>query len=114
MTTKKATKKDQPPWKTLELPVTFRFRARNHRIVDPKNPPRNDKRTGEAVWGNVVVAKEHRHTCDNRPELKWMLEHKAFGNDFWIEGNKPVLASQDRVVTVVTAPPPPGVNVGKG
>ena len=89
----------------IKLPIIFQFRAKNHRIVNPNNPPRMDKRTGEALWGDVVVAKEGEHFCDSMAQAKWMMSHAAFGTDFWIKGDRPSTASKDRVVSVVTTTP---------
>jgi len=94
-------------------PLIFISRYANLRITDPKNPPRQDLKTGEANWGKVIKFKEigfdpvtgrkkGMYIATEKRDKDILLNHPAFNTDYWLE-QKPAEIIPEKVVEMVSA-----------
>ena len=91
-------------------PKIFVSRKPSLFLVDPKNPPHHDKATGEAVWAGQFQFTLNTYTTKGAKEEGVLLNHPAYGKEFWLETDKPVKQT-DVVLDTVTVPQPPNVVV---
>ena len=89
-------------------PKTFVSRAASLYLVDPADRPHHDKVTHEAVYGTSFQFRMNVYTTQNAREEKVLLNHPAYGTEFWLEGDQ-IPAQRDQVVDTVTVPTSPNV-----
>lgn len=95
---------DDPNWK----PKIFVSRYRSLRLVNPADYPRHIMTVGgaaEARYAPVAVFNNWVYIPKNKAEEVWILKHKSYKRDFWVEGDKAarVQVMTERVVDMVDA-----------
>lgn len=95
---------------SIKVPIIFESKSPYLRLVNPNNVPRHDKKTGEGIWGEVVVFDECNYVCRSLAQARWVMKHPSYLSDFWIKGQRPATAFSEKVVDMVTIPHSPAVS----